>query len=71
MHYSSIDGFVKATNKIKFPNHIELLINEHISDKLQFAYLEVSLGRKELEEMIEILIEKDIRLNKRGKRKSA
>ena len=71
MHYSNIDGFVKATNKIKFPAHIELLINEHIGNKLQFAYLEVSLGRKELEEMIEILIEKDIRLNKRGKRKSA
>lgn len=69
--YSTIDGFVKATTKIKFPMHIELLVNEHICEKLLLAYIEVSLGRKELEEMIESDIDKAVRLNKRGKRKNA
>lgn len=71
MHYHHVEGFAKATNKIKFPDHIELLINDHICKKLQFAYMVVSLGRKELEEMIEGLTEKESLLNKRGKRKSA
>jgi hypothetical protein len=68
--YSTIEGFVKATTKIKFPEHIELLVNEHICDRLLLAYIEVSLGRKELEELIEAAIDKQVRLNKRGKRKS-
>jgi len=68
--YSTIDGFVKATTKIKFPEHIELLVNEHICKKLLLAYLPVTLGRKELEEMIEFNIDKEVRLNKRGKRKA-
>jgi hypothetical protein len=68
--YSTIDGFVKATTKIKFPEHIELLVNEHICKKLLLAYIPVSLGRKELEEMIESDIDKEVRLNKRGKRKA-
>lgn len=34
MHYSNIDGFARATNKIKFPDHIELLVNDHICNKL-------------------------------------
>jgi hypothetical protein len=67
--YSTIDGFVKATTKIKFPEHIETLVNGHICKKLLLAYVEVSLGRKELEEMIESSIDKEVRLNKRGKRK--
>lgn len=68
--YSTIDGFVKATTKIKFPEHIELLVNEHICEKLLLAFIPVTLGRKELEEMIESDIDKDVRLNKRGKRKT-
>ena len=67
--YSTIDGFVKATTKFKFPEHIEILVNGHICEKLLLAYVEVSLGRKELEEMIESNIDKEVRLNKRGKRK--
>lgn len=69
--YSTIDGFIKATSKIKFPEHIELLVNAHICEKLLLSYLEVSLGRKELEEMIEEDIDKSVRLNKRGKRKNS
>lgn len=63
------EGFIKATTRIKFPEHIETLVNDHICTKLSLAYLEISLGRKELEELIESNIEAEIRLNKRGKRK--
>lgn len=70
MYYSNIGGFLKATNKIKFPPHIEILVNDHIIHKMEFGYPEVSLGRKELEKMIEKFTGKDIRLNNRGKRKS-
>ncbi len=67
--YSTKDGFVQATTKNKFPEHIEVLVNNHICTKLSLAYLEVPLGRKELEESIETVIEADSKLNKRGKRK--
>ena len=68
--FSTMEGFQKATTKSKFPEHIESLVNEHICTKLSLAFLEVKLGRKELEEFIEPSIGIDIRLNKRGKRKA-
>lgn len=68
--YSSIPGFKKATTKIKFPENIELLVNDHICTKFSLSYLEVRLGRKELEEEIQNIIDITVRLNKRGKRKS-
>lgn len=67
--FIDIEGFVAATNKLRFPEHIELLVNKHICEELQIAYLPVSLGRKELEEQIMSEIEKGISLNQRGKRK--
>lgn len=68
--FSKVKGFKKATNKTKFPDHIEKKVNKHICDKLKIAYFEVPLGRKELEEFIEAEIPKELRLNKRGKRKN-
>lgn len=68
--YFEIEGFKVATSKLKFPNHIEILVNDHICTKLSIGYLEVKLGRKELEELIQDTINIDIRLNKRGKRKT-
>ena len=68
--YFEIEGFVKATSKVKFPDHIEILVNDHICTKLSIAYIEVKLGRKELEEFIQDSINIDMRLNKRGKRKT-
>jgi excinuclease UvrABC nuclease subunit len=62
--------FIPATTKRKFPLEIEALVNEHISQNLEIAYLSVSLGRKELEELIEQEIRNEIKLNKRGKRKA-
>ena len=67
--FSHHEGFIQATTKNKFPDHIEILVNEHICNNLRIAFLLVSLGRKELEEFIEKNIKEDIKLNKRGKRK--
>lgn len=36
--------------------------------ELSIAFLEVDLGRKELEELIEKDLDKDTKLNKKGKR---
>jgi len=68
--YSNHEGFIQATTKIKFPDMIETLLNEHICKNLKIAYLPVELGRKELEEFIEQDIKVGKKLNKRGKRKS-
>lgn len=69
--YSDIDGFKRATARIKFPEHIEFLVNEHICKRLVLGYIEVSFGRKELEETIQAGINKSFGLNVRGKRKSS
>jgi hypothetical protein len=67
--FSSTDGFTQATAKSKFPEHIELLLNEHICKNLLVAYLPVQIGRKELEELIEKEMCHETKLNKRGRRK--
>lgn len=67
--FSTHTNFIQATVKNKFPDRIEVLLNDYICTNLSLAYLTVSLGRKELEELIESEILKEIRLNKRGKRK--
>lgn len=69
--YITVQGYAKATTKIKFPQHIEILVEEHLCTRLSLAYLPVELGRKELEEQIHDKIAVEVRLNKRGKRKSA
>lgn len=67
-YYSSQEGFKTATSKTKFPAHIEALVNSHICERFYMPYLEVSIGRKELEEYIQKEIDEDVRLNIRGKR---
>lgn len=67
--YFEKEGFTKATSSKKFPKNIEELVNSHICTKLLLAYIEVPLGRKELEELIESKIDAQSKLNKRGKRK--
>lgn len=57
-----------ATSKKKYAAEIEELISRHMIINLTFAYLEVELGRKELEEAIEEDINEHLKLNKRGKR---
>ncbi len=63
-------NFSPATVKTKFPPHIEELVDNHIGSNLSIAFIKLSLGRKELEELIEAEIEKQFGLNKRGKRKN-
>jgi GIY-YIG catalytic domain len=69
-YFNNVKGFIPATTKIKFPDHIERLVNKYITENLKIAYLRVPLGRKELEEFIEKDIYKEIKLNSRGKRKT-
>lgn len=68
--FSDHEGFAPATERVKFPDHIETLLNSHFTTNLSIAYLEVSLGRKELEELIDSELNPLFRLNKRGKRRS-
>ena len=68
--FADLEGYLPATTKKKFPSHIEVKVNEHIHNNLSSAFLKVALGRKELEELIETQIELEVRLNKRGKRKT-
>ena len=68
--FSSHEGFKQANAKTKFPQHIEDLLNTYIGETMYLAYLNVPLGRKELEEVLEVTIGREVRLNKRGKRKS-
>lgn len=67
-YFSKEDGYIKATTRTKFPVHIKSLVNDHICKRLKIAFLVVPLGRKELEEFIEVRIERELVLNKRGKR---
>lgn len=69
-HFAHITGFERATTRKKFPEHIELMVDKYIESNLMLSILEVQLGRKELEEFIEDRIDRNCKLNKRGKRKS-
>lgn len=65
--FTHIDGYAKATQKKRFVDTIEIMLNEHFQSKLTVAVLPVLLGRCELEELI---IERhDPAYNKKGKRK--
>jgi hypothetical protein len=68
--FSDIEDFTMATSRAKFPEHIEQSLNDHICKNLTIAYLEVQLGRKELEERIQSLIPEELKLNIRGRRKT-
>lgn len=68
--FSTRNGFIQATTKNKFPEIFETGLNEYITANLKISLLPVSPGRKELEELIEMDINLQIKLNKRGKRKS-
>ena len=69
-YYSKEKGYKPASCKDKFPDHIEKLVDQYIKNKLKLSYLEVELGRKEVEEYIEKDLDPTYRLNIRGKRKT-
>lgn len=50
-NFSRIKGFIKATSKNKFPDHIETMINEYM-EKLHVAIVPVMFGRTEIEEYL-------------------
>lgn len=68
-HFSQLPHFKYASSKEKFPEEIEILLNEYIQKKIKISFIVVELGRKELEEFIECKLNADCKLNKRGKRK--
>jgi len=67
-YFSKVGGFIKATSSQRFPEHVEVLVNDFIGSNLKISYLPVPLGRKELEELIADTINPEIKLNKRGRR---
>ncbi|MEW8372644.1 MAG: GIY-YIG nuclease family protein [Candidatus Thiodiazotropha sp.] len=49
--FSEIEGYKKATSKMKFPEHIEILVDEYMK-KLHTAIVPVPFGRTEVEEYL-------------------
>lgn len=49
--FNKIEGFIKASSKRKFPEHIEKLINEYMC-KLKVVILPIQFGRCEVEEYL-------------------
>lgn len=52
INFHKENGYKNADTKNKFPEHIEQLVTQYITDKFRLCHLAVSLGRKELEERI-------------------
>jgi excinuclease UvrABC nuclease subunit len=50
--FNSIEGWVKATERIKFIDTIEAMLDDHFRTNLTIAAMPISLGRKELEERL-------------------
>jgi excinuclease UvrABC nuclease subunit len=51
-NFSEVDGFERAGSKIKYPPHIEMMVDDWFKNNVLICFLVVSLGRKELEELI-------------------
>lgn len=67
--FAHLSCYKDASSSKKFPQEIEIKLNEYIQGNIEVSYLDVNLGRKELEEFIECRLDPDCKLNKRGKRK--
>lgn len=50
--FENVDGYTKATSQLNFPEHIEELVNNYITQKLKLVYIYTILGRKETEEYV-------------------
>jgi excinuclease UvrABC nuclease subunit len=48
--FRKLQGFVAATSKQKFPEHIEALLTAHMERSLKVKAVEIQFGRLELEE---------------------
>lgn len=61
----NIEGYEKATSSIKYPEHIEVMVQNIIST-FKISVLQLKFGRKEFEEFIQSKYEPE--LNRKGKR---
>jgi excinuclease UvrABC nuclease subunit len=52
LNFSEITGYKRANSKSKFIPLIEELVSEWMIKRMKFSFVRVSLGRKELEELI-------------------
>lgn len=51
-NFSEVPGFKKANSKNKFPPNIEQMVSNWMAKKMKLSFVNVQLGRKELEELI-------------------
>ena len=51
-HFNSNKKYTKATSRLKYHPDIEVMVNDWFVNKMKMCFLPVSLGRKELEEMM-------------------
>jgi hypothetical protein len=68
-YFSKHAEYHKATSSICYAPSIEQLINKFINDKMTVAFIEMPLGRKELEDYLMGTINIKLRLNIRTGRK--
>jgi len=52
LNFSEITGYKRANSKSKFIPLIEELVSEWMIKRMKFSFVQVSLGRKELEELV-------------------
>jgi excinuclease UvrABC nuclease subunit len=52
LHFSNHKDFEKVTSKKSFHPEIEILLNEKMTNDLTISFIEIELGRKELEEQL-------------------
>lgn len=52
LNFSEVIGYKKANSKIKFVPKIEDSVSDWMIKKMKLSFIQVSLGRKELEELI-------------------
>ena len=67
-YFSLEKGYAKATSSIKFPAHIETLIENWMPSHLKVALMPIKIGRKEFEEWLQSKYPEVQFLNKRTKR---
>ena len=65
IRFKDIEGYKKATSSIKYPEHIELMVQNLIST-FKISVLPIAFGRKEFEEYIQSKYAPEF--NRKGKR---
>jgi excinuclease UvrABC nuclease subunit len=65
LRFKDVPGYMKATSSIKYPEHIEKMVEETMKG-FKISVLPIPFGRKEFEEHIESKYKPE--LNRKGKR---